>query len=428
MKRGALLVVDLGFGDSGKGTMVDYLVRRYEADLVVRFNGGPQAGHNVVLPDGRHHTFAQFGCGSFVPGVQTLLSRFMLIEPYAMLNEASHLQSLGVSDILSRTVIDERCLVITPPQQIANRIGERARRKDAHGTCGMGIGETVADSLRSADFVVCAADLRDQSLTRKKLQTILEFKRSELDSIREHAKVDELRVLDDPSWIETAVDVYAQVIKKTSILDPEQVEKMIGSAPVSIFEGAQGVLLDERFGFRPHTTWSQTTFTNAIALLDEAQFDGSRQRIGVTRTYLTRHGPGPFVTEDQDLSAVLPEPHNTDAGWQGRLRRGILDLVMLRYAIKSCESIDALAVTHLDVVPKLPPKFCDAYLTEGQRWEDLPSDLNEMESLTRMLWRAEPQYRPFPTKNEDTFVNHLADLLQVPVQYRSAGPTFRDKV
>ncbi|HEX5243517.1 MAG TPA: adenylosuccinate synthetase, partial [Tepidisphaeraceae bacterium] len=135
MKRDALLVVDLGFGDSGKGTMVDYLVRRHEADLVVRFNGGPQAGHNVVLPDGRHHTFAQFGSGSFAPGVRTLLSRFMLIEPYAMLNEASHLQSLGDSDILSRTLIDERCLVITPPQQIANRIRERARGKEAHGTC-----------------------------------------------------------------------------------------------------------------------------------------------------------------------------------------------------------------------------------------------------------------------------------------------------
>ena len=71
-------VVDLGFGDSGKGTMIDYLARRHEADMVVRFNGGPQAGHNVVLPDGRHHTFSQFGSGSFVPGVRTLLSHYML--------------------------------------------------------------------------------------------------------------------------------------------------------------------------------------------------------------------------------------------------------------------------------------------------------------------------------------------------------------
>src|SRR5690349_11063425 len=101
--------------------MVDYLVRRCESDLVVRFNGGPQAGHNVVLPDGPHHTFAQFGSGSFVPGVRTLLTRFVLIEPYAMLNEAKHLESLGVPDVMRRTFIDERCLVITPPQQIANR-------------------------------------------------------------------------------------------------------------------------------------------------------------------------------------------------------------------------------------------------------------------------------------------------------------------
>src|SRR5271169_2634863 len=118
MKPRAFQVVDLAFGDSGKGTITDYLAARHNADLVVRFNGGPQAGHNVVLPDGRHHTFAQFGSGSFLPGLRTLLSRFMLIEPYAMLNEAAHLASLGCTDILSRTIIDERCIVITPLHQV----------------------------------------------------------------------------------------------------------------------------------------------------------------------------------------------------------------------------------------------------------------------------------------------------------------------
>src|SRR3954462_3394351 len=120
--RKAIIVVDLAFGDCGKGTIVDFLTRQYEAHTVVRFNGGPQAGHNVVTADGRHHTFAQFGSGSFVPGVRTLLSRFMLIEPYALLNEAAHLEQIGVPDPMSRLFIDGRCLVITPPQQAANRL------------------------------------------------------------------------------------------------------------------------------------------------------------------------------------------------------------------------------------------------------------------------------------------------------------------
>ena len=93
----------------------------------------------------------------------------------------------------------------------------------------------------------------------------------------------------------------------------------------TVFEGAQGVLLDEWFGFHPHTTWSTTTFANADAVLDEAGFDGHRTRVGVLRTYFTRHGPGPLVTEDATLRPAAPEPHNADAGWQGRFRVGAFD-------------------------------------------------------------------------------------------------------
>ena len=89
--RHAIVVIDLAFGDCGKGTIVDFLARRHDVHTVVRFNGGPQAGHNVVTPDGRHHTFSQFGSAMFLPGVRTVLTRFMFIEPYAILNEAAHL-------------------------------------------------------------------------------------------------------------------------------------------------------------------------------------------------------------------------------------------------------------------------------------------------------------------------------------------------
>src|SRR4051812_30976253 len=104
--RVANLVVDLAFGDCGKGTIVDFLARRAaDGCTVIRFNGGPQAGHNVITPDGRHHTFSQFGSGSFVSGVRTILSRFMLIEPYALLKEAHHLEDVGVPDALDRLTI-----------------------------------------------------------------------------------------------------------------------------------------------------------------------------------------------------------------------------------------------------------------------------------------------------------------------------------
>src|SRR4051812_324807 len=179
--RAAHLVVDLAYGDCGKGTIVDFLARRSPGDCtVVRFNGGPQAGHNVVTPDGRHHTFSQFGSGSFVPGVRTFLSRFMLIEPYALLKEAHHLQDLGVPDPLVRLTIDARCPIITPAHQAANRIRELSRGDAAHGTCGVGVGETVQDTLEHPDVILHAGDLGDQTIVREKLRAACELKLGQL--------------------------------------------------------------------------------------------------------------------------------------------------------------------------------------------------------------------------------------------------------
>lgn len=429
MSRQAIQVVDLGFGDSGKGTLVDYLVREHAATLVVRFNGGPQAGHNVVLPDGRHHTFAQFGSGTFVHGVCTLLSRFMLIEPYALFNEADHLASLGENDALDRLFIDERSLVITPPQQMANRIRERRRGAAAHGTCGVGVGECVEDALVRPEIAMRAGDLRDPDRVRRKLTAILDDKRAALSEVRDVATADESRLLDDPAWIDVAVRVYGNLSDRVHVISAGESMALLRNAPCSIFEGAQGVLLDEYHGFHPHTTWSTTTFANADALLDEAGADARRHRIGVLRTYLTRHGQGPFVTESELLQpGTLPEPHNANDGWQGSFRRGALDLVMLRYALKACEGVESLAVTHLDRLAALPPRVCEAYDVSGAPWAPAAGMTAAIdETRTQWLRRATPRFRHWPMQDENAFIAHLECALETPVGCRSRGPTCLDK-
>lgn len=432
MSRLALQVVDLGFGDCGKGTMVDFLVRRHAASLVVRFNGGPQAGHNVVLPDGRQHTFAQFGSGTFVPGVRTLLSRDVLIEPYALFNEFAHLASLGLNDALARLFIDERCLMITPPQQMANRIRERSRGAAAHGTCGVGVGECVEDSLGRPELALRAGDIREPDRIRSRLAAMLDDKRAALAECQCAVTDDERRVLDDPAWIDIAVGIYGELANAAHIISADEAAAALRDSSCSVFEGAQGVLLDEHHGFHPHTTWSTTTFANADALLDEAGIEARRQRIGVLRTYMTRHGPGPFVTECSSLKpADLPEPHNADDGWQGPFRRGVLDLVMLRYALAACGGVDALAVTHLDRLSALPPQACEAYELDGATCTMFPACADrraeENETRTAALRRATPRYRPWPTNDEGVFTTQLEESLDVPVGYRSRGPTWSDK-
>src|SRR5690349_24164707 len=115
-------VVDLGYGDAGKGTIVDWLCANESVEAVIRFNGGAQAGHNVVTPDGRHHTFSQFGSGAFNPHVKTYLSRHVVIHPTALLIEGDILEAKRVQDPFSRLRLSDQALVITPFHQAANRI------------------------------------------------------------------------------------------------------------------------------------------------------------------------------------------------------------------------------------------------------------------------------------------------------------------
>jgi adenylosuccinate synthase len=424
------IVVGLGYGDEGKGTIIDYLARSGDVHTVVRFNGGPQAGHNVVTPDGRHHTFSQFGSGTFAADqIATLLSRFMLIEPYALLNEAAHLQELGCENIWQRLMIDARCIVITPVQQAANRLRELARGLAAHGTCGQGVGETVADSIKRPDVVLRAGELSDRGLVARKLRAIAAYKCGQLRSLRDSLEdrdgtsVD-LETIVNPQWVDVAVDAYAEVAAAARIVSREEVNEAIRKPGDVLFEGAQGALLDQDFGFHPHTTWSKTTTANTVQLLREASITDPPRRIGVLRSYLTRHGPGPLVTEDQSMRAALIEPHNSDLGHQGHFRVGVFDAVAARYAI-SFAGVDELAITHMDQLPLLPNYFCNAY--EGLTSLRPPADLREQEALTQSIERCKPTFRRCGSGTEG-FLTTLGNELELSIRLISHGPTAAEKI
>ena len=450
-QRHAITVIGLAFGDCGKGSIVDFLTRARGAHTVVRFNGGPQAGHNVVAPDGRHHTFSQFGSGTFVPGVRTLLSRFMLIEPYALFNEAAHLRQIGLTDALDRLFIDARCPVITPSHQAANRLRELARGDGAHGTCGLGVGETMRDLAGHPDhpdLMLHACDLPDRTTVARRLRAIRDLKVEQLhdaiNDLRSHPSARfAIDTLLTPSWIDAAVDNYAHLAACARILNPPAVDDILLTPGTLIFEGAQGVLLDESFGFHPHTTWSNTTCAYARQLLRESAHDGVYTRIGVLRCYFTRHGPGPFVSEDPAMQ--LAEPHNAETGWQGRFRVGVFDCVAARYALAAAP-VDALAITHVDRLGQLPPHICTAYREmhppeppandalfirdRGLITDIRPpvhGDLGHMSRLTAQLRQVQPVYTPLAMDDPQSFVDMLGHELHTPVAIQSFGPTAPDK-
>ncbi len=408
-----VVVVDLGYGDAGKGTVVDWLCSRADAEpvhAVVRFNGGAQAAHNVVTSDGRHHAFAQFGSGSFIPGVRTHLSRFVLVDPLALAGEAAHLASLGVRDALDRVTVDRDALLATPYHRAANRARELARGDRRHGSCGMGIGETAsyaldhpADAPRAGD---CTAP---RTLERK------------LNALRDRL-TDELGPLDAPP-VSGVRDAYQAFAERVAMVDSSHLGQLLRAGPV-VFEGAQGVLLDEWHGFHPYTTWSTTTFANAETLL--AEEDMTATRLGVIRCYMTRHGRGPFATEDPTLD--LPDPHNGQNTWQGAFRVGHLDAVALRYAMEVTGGVDALALTHLDIAERRRDlRLCRAYEVDGARLERLApgrtGDLEHQERLTKLLLRAHPIY-----DDPDSDWPEIAEvIIGAPAILCSFGPTRLDK-
>ena len=195
------------------------------------------------------------------------------------------------------------------------------------------------------------------------------------------------------------------------LLDDDSLRRKIREAKGVVFEGAQGVLLDEQYGFHPHTTWSRCTAAGALELAG----DRSVRRLGVTRAYTTRHGAGPFPTEDPTMH--LPELHNPD-GHAGRFRVGALDLMLLRYALRAAP-MDELAVTCLDRVGATPVVGV-AY--EGRDDLELPRTLQEAETLGQQLHQVQPVW-----SHCEDLVAVVEERTGIPVVLTAHGPTPNDR-
>lgn len=430
-----------GLGDEGKGSVVDHLVREHGADLVVRYNGGAQAAHHVVLGSGATHCFSQFGSGTLVDGVRTHLSASMVVDPPALAAEQRALQRHGVRDAYARLSIAPRALIVTPYHQALNCARELARGSRRHGSCGRGIAEARLDSETAGVASLRAEDLLDLSRLRARLELIA------------LSKIDIVEQLVDRHAGRPELSELARQVRRIAPAElAERYHRLFGSSglrvgdpPVSdrplVLEGAQGVLLDRHRGFWPHVTPSRTTFAPALAWLAErAAIDpGQTRRIGVTRAYATRHGAGPLVSEDAQLCRELPEPHNADHPWQGSFRAGWLDLVALDYAARISGGADELAVTNLDRLLGLGRlQLCTAYRSPDggqlERIEPPPADdLAARAALTDRLSGCRPcteELDPLREPGEpavDRLLERIEQACRAPVTLCSWGPTAGDK-
>lgn len=417
MRKG-IIVAGLMFGDEGKGSIVDALVRQTGATLVVRYNGGPQAAHHVVTANATHR-FSMFGSGTLA-GATTYLSRFVAIDPILIQAEATRLQTVASLEPWKTLIVSDACPVITPYHRWLNRLRETSRGAHRHGSCGIGVGELLAD-LDAHRTVIWARDLNAPSRLLEKMEQIRREKLAqagELPNTTDEA-LEPMRAL--------AMAVCQQYRSAARFL--RMGDAVVGTDDTVIFEGAHGTLLDEWQGFHPYTTWADCTWANALKLADELHCEDDLLRLGVLRAFTTRHGPGPFPTEDINLGRLLDNDLNQSGLWQGDMRVGHFDAVLLRYALDVMGGADMLALTCLDRVRAMPRWQAAARYAIGhglRKLDTLPvvprGDLTAQSVVTEMVTGTAPLY---------DIVDNPLDYIQVvantPVGILSRGPLASDK-
>jgi len=348
------IVVDLGFGDSGKGLCVDWLAgQQASSSLVLRFSGGHQVGHTVAF-NGKRHTFSNFGAGSF-RGVPTYYSEHCTVFPPAMLMEAEDLSPLNLV-----TYFHPRVKVCTPWDIAFNQAIEQ---QNQHGSCGVGYGTTVMRHRKG--ITLFALDLANPWVFRQKLNSIKEYYQQacgdnpELQSLFQ-SKIQHLNI-------------------NKFILDCDRARPLYQLARLSdlsegyqhwIFEGSQGVLLDEDHGIFPHVTPSFTTSKNVWELIAPHKA-GEIQLFYVSRCYQTRHGNGPMSSEKPVNLQNNQHEANQCNQFQGEFRCAELDFSLLDYALQcersyhvnNCQLSENLMLTCLDQLPQFN-------LSEARAWSE----------------------------------------------------------
>jgi len=411
-----VIVIGTQWGDEGKGKITDLLSR--SADVVVRYQGGINAGHTVVVND-RTFKLHLIPSGILYPHVDCIIGSGTVVDPQVLIEELDGLEALGIST--SRLYIAETAHVTMPYHRSIDIAAEAQRAEHRLGTTGRGIGPTYAD--KSERTGVRIVDLMDVE-TREEV-----FRWAIVQKNRVLEKLYNLPPL-DPGETIAQYARYADRLRPHIIDASLKIDEAIRQRRNILFEGAQGTLLDLDHGTYPYVTSSNPVAGGACigAGIGPTIVD---RIIGVAKAYVTRVGEGPFPTELRDGVGQLLGQRGAEFGTTtGRARRcGWFDGVIGRYAVR-INGLDCLAITKLDVLDELPEiKVCVAYELDGQVIRDFPSN-------ARTFARCRPIYETLPGWQQSTqrcttlaelpeaarkYLQFLSDLLEVPIAIVSLG-------
>ncbi len=411
-----VVVIGAQWGDEGKGKITDLLSR--SADIVVRYQGGVNAGHTVVVDD---QTFKLhlIPSGILYPNTECIIGSGTVIDPKVLLEELDTLKDLGIST--QNLFISSAAHVTMPYHRLIDQAAELQRGDHKIGTTGRGIGPTYAD--KSERTGIRMLDLIDPEGLRSQLKWMIAHKNVLLEKLYDLPPLDLESVLEEysgyaerlkPYVVDCSLTIYNAILRRRNIL----------------FEGAQGTLLDLDHGTYPYVTSSNPVAGGACVGTGVGPTMIDRV-IGVAKAYTTRVGEGPFPTELNDETGELLCDRGAEFGTTtGRQRRcGWFDAVIGRYAVR-INGMDCLAITKLDVLDSLEEiKVCVAYEIDGQPCKDFPSN-------ARLFAQCKPIYETLPGWKQSTehcrtlddlpqaaldYLKFLAEIMAVPIAIVSLG-------
>lgn len=410
------VVVGAQWGDEGKGKITDLLSR--SADVVVRYQGGVNAGHTVVAK-GQTFKLHLIPSGILYPQTECIIGNGTVIDPKVLIEELEQLEGLNIST--DNLMISETAHVTMPYHRMIDQAAEERRGLNKIGTTGRGIGPTYADkSERSGIRMV---DLMDPDSLKEQIEWTIGYKNTLLE------KLYGLEPL-DPADVIAEYQIYADRLRPFVVDSSLQISKAIQARRNVLFEGAQGTLLDLDHGTYPFVTSSNPVAGGSCtgAGVGPTVID---RVIGVAKAYTTRVGEGPFPTElHGDQGEELRDRGAEFGTTTGRERRcGWFDAVIGRYAVR-INGLDCLAITKLDVLDHMDEiKVCVAYEIDGETCHDFPSN-------SRRFARCKPIYETMPGWNQSTescrtledlpqealnYLQFLASLMDVPIAIVSLG-------
>jgi adenylosuccinate synthase len=414
-----IVVIGTQWGDEGKGKVVDVLAKK--ARMVVRFQGGNNAGHTMVV-DGESFISHLIPSGILHPDKICLIGNGVVVDPGVLVQEIQHLRERGISVSPHNLLVSENAHLIMPYHKLIDHGREKLKGDKKLGTTGRGIGPCYEDKATRRGIRFC--DLIDQEIFQEKLSAILPEKNFYLKEFLKSETIDEDSIVKEYLPYTELLRPY---VTNVSVV----LNKAVKAGHSVLFEGAQGTHLDIDHGTYPFVTSSNTVAGNACcgAGIGPTQISGV---IGMVKAYTTRVGAGPFPTELHDEIGDRIQERGAEFGaTTGRRRRcGWLDTVVVRNSVR-LNSLTGLAITKLDVLTGLETlKICTVYQCKQDQLPDFPAALKVLDQCT-------PVYEELPGWSDDitgikdmddlpenakAYLKRIEELVETPIQIVSVGP------